>query len=373
MHPTIANVQAHVVTGWHYPSLAQVILSQYKLRAGRKVVVINTLSAANAQLACIRDDSIIGFDIEATPKKSNVAAATTPVLPDIAIDWTGKQCCLIQIAHQDILTVLDLTKIKALPMELKRIIESPHIVKCTVGVTSDTTRLWLDFRIQCRRFLDLGFMVRIGAPLLYAEKPEDHAAANISLQRCVADILGRSLDKTVQDHDWKGGLPDESQDAENYNELLQYAALDAEASLELFFVIENLVQAQMIALDRHLPEYWYCYNFIDGIAVRLYQSQLGRNIGWKWTICPCSSHYIEPQLCTIFNETRGGREPTIRVNGPFGEYRTTGWTDPSQSKSLPFILPMGSESMGRRRGGQTPSQSSKLESVRKRPTTGLIG
>ncbi|KAK7015100.1 ribonuclease H-like domain-containing protein, partial [Favolaschia claudopus] len=167
-----------------------------------EVVVISSLTVANEHLARIQDNSVIGFDIEATPKDPNVALLESPVSPDIPLDWKGKQCCLIQIAHQDLLTVLDMTKIRALPSELKRIIESPGIIKCTVGVTSDTTRLWADFRIQCRRFLDLGFMVRIGAPLLYAEKPEDNTAANISLQRCVADILGFSLSKSAQDHDW---------------------------------------------------------------------------------------------------------------------------------------------------------------------------
>ncbi|KAK6974079.1 ribonuclease H-like domain-containing protein [Favolaschia claudopus] len=269
MFPSLFDAQAHPVAG------------MYQLSYGRTIVVINDVCEANERLSSIQANAIIGFDIEAIPKRPKPATTSD------ADDWESKECCLIQIAYQESLLVLDLKKMKALPEELKRIVESAEIVKCTVGAGSDTGRLWADFQLQCRRFLDLGFMVRIAAPLLYAEKAGDPNTANISLQRCVADILGFSLDKSGQSkHDWKHGLPDEKLEPVSYQELLTYAALDADASLELFQPLKALIALQTEALQRDLPEYWYCFNFIDGMSVRLHQSRLGKNIPWKWTICP---------------------------------------------------------------------------------------
>ncbi|KAK7054075.1 ribonuclease H-like domain-containing protein [Favolaschia claudopus] len=270
---------------------------QYGLKDSRTIVVINTEIVANVHLSRIGENSVIGFDIEATSKgsKSKKEGETSG-------EWSNKQTCLIQIACADGVLVLDMTKIKgnvlmfhepilthftAMPNELKRIIESPNIVKCTVGAIGDTSRIWVDYHLQCRRFLDLGFMVRIGAPLLYAEGANDNPNANISLQRCVADVLGFILNKTGRaEYEWKDGLPEEQKEPERYREMLLYAALDAEASLELFEPIQAMVNAQKIALQRELPEYWYCLNYIDGISVRLHKSRFGKDIGWKWTICP---------------------------------------------------------------------------------------
>ncbi|KAJ7679810.1 hypothetical protein B0H17DRAFT_1138950 [Mycena rosella] len=57
-------------------------------------------------------------------------------------------------------------KIKAMPKELKRILESAEIKKTGGGLTRDITAVWDDLRIEMRNLMDVGMM----AKLVLAEK-----------------------------------------------------------------------------------------------------------------------------------------------------------------------------------------------------------
>lgn len=92
-----------------------------------------------------------------------------------------------------------LTKKPAYPSELKRILESPHIVKAGAGVVNDVQALWRDLLSDMQNVYDVGFMAR----LAMAERFPGLAYTNVGLEACAAEYLGWTLDKTFASSPWR--------------------------------------------------------------------------------------------------------------------------------------------------------------------------
>jgi ribonuclease D len=92
----------------------------------------------------------------------------------------------------------------AFPSELKRILESPNIVKAGVGLLNDISVIWNDLRINIQNMADVGLMARLQ---LVPRHAEGHFA-NLSLQTCTAELLGYRIDKSLATSDWSGELSD---------------------------------------------------------------------------------------------------------------------------------------------------------------------
>ncbi|KAJ7676148.1 hypothetical protein B0H17DRAFT_1140121 [Mycena rosella] len=108
--------------------------------------------------------------------------------------WNNIRLRLVQIARDDEVWVLDMWKIKAMPKELKRILESAEIKKTRGGLTRDITVVWDDLRIEMRNLVDVGMM----AKLVLAEKYPKMVYGNLALKTSVEDIIGFDLPKIPQ-------------------------------------------------------------------------------------------------------------------------------------------------------------------------------
>ncbi len=64
------------------------------------------------------------------------------------------------------------------------------------------------------------------------------------------------------------------------------AALDAQASLQLYQPVSQMLQQQQYRLGRTLPEDWYTFNFINGVATRIVTDYNGNSLPWNYTVCP---------------------------------------------------------------------------------------
>ncbi|KAJ7733298.1 glycoside hydrolase superfamily [Mycena metata] len=146
---------------------------------------------------------------------------------DVAWDNIGLR--LIQIAYGNDAWVIDVRAIKSVPVELRRLLESPHIAKVGVGLIKDLAVIWDDLRMEMKNLVDVGMMAR----LVTAEKHPKIAYGNMGLKTSVEEILGFELDKEKALSDWAATrLTDEQ---------IEYAALDAVASLRLHEVLTEAV------------------------------------------------------------------------------------------------------------------------------------
>ena len=65
----------------------------------------------------------------------------------------------------------------------------------------------------------------------------------------------------------------------------QDAALDAQASLEVYMWAKEKLQNKCDALGKPIPEDWYTYNFLEGKATRLQRSIRMEDRPWAQNLC----------------------------------------------------------------------------------------
>ncbi|KAJ7728777.1 hypothetical protein B0H16DRAFT_1470362 [Mycena metata] len=157
--------------------------------------------------------------------------------PDFEVDWEHAGLCLVQIAHNRKVWVLNMTRMKGFPEELRRILTSQSIVKASAGLPSDAVVLWEDTRVDVKNMADVGLMTR----LWRAESHQEDAFTFLALETAAKDVLGIDMDKTYQKGvDWKvdpheAQITCRRQSLSSKTELKSYldATLDAVVSLRL--------------------------------------------------------------------------------------------------------------------------------------------
>ncbi|KAJ7108109.1 ribonuclease H-like domain-containing protein [Mycena epipterygia] len=192
-----------------------------------KVLELTTHQEVDSELAHIIDGTV-GFDIEFVNRKPTKEEAiiythfgkSSPYRkaallgwqvvekdshPDFPVAWDHISICTIQIATTNKAWIINLTKIRAYPYELRRLITSPNIKKVGVGLISDIQRIWADLRDDALNMIDAGMM----AKLWLAEKYGDTGYSNLSLEISTAEVLGYRVNKDLQTSDWKSDLSKE--------------------------------------------------------------------------------------------------------------------------------------------------------------------
>ncbi|KAJ7229634.1 ribonuclease H-like domain-containing protein [Mycena rebaudengoi] len=170
--------------------------------------------------------------------------ATNSAFP---IAWKNIALCVIQLARGKDAWVIDITRVKAYPQELKRVLESDDVMKVGVALITDIPSMWGDLRSDVKNMVDVGLMTK----LVLADKYNTTAYGPVGLQDCVADILGFHVDKGPQKSDWKQVLTDAQ---------IKYAAIDAVASIRLYdALVPRLVELEN-QIKREIPDRWYRYN-----------------------------------------------------------------------------------------------------------------
>ncbi|KAJ7622012.1 ribonuclease H-like domain-containing protein [Mycena polygramma] len=194
--------------------------------------------------------------------------------PWFRIDWYSIKLCVVQIALEDRVLVIDVKRMRVVPNQLARILESQTIAKVGVGFLADGRVIWDGPRINVQNLVDVGLMAKLANPERYAE--EDFAP--LSLERCVKDVLGAQLDKSLQQSAW-----DEDLTAEQ----VTYAGLDAQASLEVFNAVSVMLEQKGTTLGiGEIPEDWYSFDCREGKPTRREPSYRGDILPWSTRFCP---------------------------------------------------------------------------------------
>ncbi|KAJ7436945.1 ribonuclease H-like domain-containing protein [Mycena latifolia] len=187
------------------------------------------------------------------------------------VAWEKIGLRLIQIAQDNDVWVLDMWKIKAVPKEVKRIIESPHIKKTGVGLIKDIAIIWDDLRLEMRNLVDVGMMAR----LLLAERYPKGSYGNLALKTCAQDVLGFELSKDLSVSDWAADKLDDE----------QLECLDAIALLRLYEVLEDALMRRRIEINQEIPDAWYRFNSRSGEPTRRKPGYEQTNIVWRVNDC----------------------------------------------------------------------------------------
>ncbi|KAJ7613318.1 ribonuclease H-like domain-containing protein [Mycena polygramma] len=189
-----------------------------------------------------------------------------------AIPWDNIALCLVQIARDSDVWVVDLRKMRAYPKELKRILDSPDIVKAGVGVTADIAHVWADLRTNIHNVVDAGCMAR----LLLAHKYSDNQFGNLSLQVSAAEILGYDINKEERESDWTGDITKAQK---------LYAATDAAVSLRLYERLVPALEQHRRSLGVSILENWYTMNGKYGEPMRKNLTIRGEEATWSVKDC----------------------------------------------------------------------------------------
>ncbi|KAJ7875021.1 ribonuclease H-like domain-containing protein [Mycena leptocephala] len=150
---------------------------------------------------------------------------------------------------------------------------SPHIKKVSVGLIKDIAVIWDDLRLEMNNLVDSGMMARLALTEKYAKQ----AYSNLALKTSVEDVLRFTINKDLGQSNWKAvKLSDEQ---------IEYAALDAMASVKLYDVLKDRLVQKSIDVGATIPEGWYTVNTKLGEPMRTKSAADGSEVIWKASDC----------------------------------------------------------------------------------------
>ncbi|KAJ7648261.1 ribonuclease H-like domain-containing protein [Mycena polygramma] len=256
-----------------------------------RVHYLSSASAVNDALRMIRD-GVIGFDAEYMARTlSDVENMTEEIFSNIPgskrsanivwqvwqsrqrrgrqIAWDHVGLCMVQIARDDDVWLLNMNRIRAFPTELERVLASDSIVKVGVGIAADLSVVWNDLACNMSNVLDCGLM----AKLLLHEDYKETPFTTMSLQHSVSAVLGFAISKDLQKSNWKGNKNGDFSEEQKKNVSAQNknAAIDAHASLQLYHALVPALE--QMGRDKRvlIPDAWYRFNGMYGYTVRKFQ------------------------------------------------------------------------------------------------------
>ena len=164
-------------------------------------------------LAALEGAPVIGLDIE-TAGKNGLRPQQSRIR-------------LVQIAAGEDRYVIDLDRVN--PMDtLRPLFESPDTIKVLHHAKFDVSHILHHYHIEVKNI----FCTMLASRLLAKGKSQRHGLADVSKR-----VLGRHIDKSLQNSDWSGALS-ESQ--------IQYAATDAELALELYHEMDAQIRKEKL-------------------------------------------------------------------------------------------------------------------------------
>ncbi|KAJ7029815.1 ribonuclease H-like domain-containing protein [Mycena alexandri] len=195
------------------------------------------------------------------------------IRPGFLPDWDHAGICLIQIAYERQVWVFNLTRMRAFPAELRRILTSPLILKAGAGILSDAAVLWEDVRVEVKNMADVGLMTR----LWRAEDNPDDGFNHMALDAAASEAFGVTMDKRYQKGvDWK---------LDPHEAHITYAALDAVVSLRLYEKLDGELRLANSGGNSTFSTAWYSFNSVMGEATRSRLSVRNADIPWSTKDC----------------------------------------------------------------------------------------
>ncbi|KAK4499797.1 hypothetical protein PRZ48_007983 [Zasmidium cellare] len=188
-----------------------------------KVLYCTNFETAEKQAKLFLDEPVLGFDLEWEPKSS------------IAHGTIKRNVSLIQIASEDKIGLFQIALFKGetaaelMPPTLRKILESPDVIKTGVNVSGDTRRMQLCLDVEMKGVMELSHLYRVVK--FSANQPKLVSFKLVALADQVRDVLLLPLKK------------DDSR-MSSWSRLLNgqqthYAAADAYAGLRLFHTLEK--------------------------------------------------------------------------------------------------------------------------------------
>ncbi|KAJ7758508.1 ribonuclease H-like domain-containing protein [Mycena maculata] len=197
----------------------------------------------------------IGFDTEFYDNPDKLNAKILAELTPSGVPWKRVKLCTVQVAVIGAVYVINIKKMQAFPAELRRLLASDDVLKVGVGLAADGKVIWDGVAAYVQHFVDVGLMIKYANPELYENKDQNP----LSLKCCVAQALNKALNKGPRRDNWNSKLT---------HEQIKYAALDAQASLQVYDKAVELLEAQAKRLGRPVPEDWYKFDFRAGVPTR---------------------------------------------------------------------------------------------------------
>ncbi|KAF7311174.1 hypothetical protein MKEN_01018600 [Mycena kentingensis (nom. inval.)] len=246
--------------------------AQVYLHQGYTIYYTECAATANTVLRSITEGSILGFDVEFdtqvqppfSPAEVAVLKATNMLSPFLLrgaqlalfllqrqspnafeIVWDHVRICTVQISMGKEVWVLGLTKMRNLPSEVKRILESPNIVKVACATLSQVKYLWEDLNIDVQNIIDVGLMTRLCFPHYLPIQ----GFGPLSLQESSRMILGRETEKGDLCSDWQRAQPTKKQ--------IQCAGMEAALPVQIFEIADEKLHATRSRYGCLCPTWWY--------------------------------------------------------------------------------------------------------------------
>ncbi|KAJ7115109.1 ribonuclease H-like domain-containing protein [Mycena crocata] len=276
--------------GEDHSQTEETLVTNKTTQARRKTHYLTSKREVNKALKGIVRGAI-GFDTEFVPRQSSKidklfddvfetvsGSKKTAILAWQILEIRHRRFKILWdiIAKGDDVWVINMTKIRGVPSELKRVITSEAITKTGVGMITDLQVIWADLGLEMKNVVDVGLMAR----LLLVEKYTDGAYANLSMVNAMHDVLGFTISKKLQRSNWKG------EDEELTDEQKKYAAIDANASLKLYEELVPRLQEMALQRDIRISEGWYTFNSSYGEPTRTKKTYWGKEAPWSTRDCP---------------------------------------------------------------------------------------
>ncbi|KAI0080064.1 ribonuclease H-like protein [Panus rudis PR-1116 ss-1] len=129
---------------------------------------------------------------------------------------------LVQIADDKDILLLQVSAMNEFPAALQAFLQNPNIVKAGVGIQYDCKKLWTDYNVNCRNFVDLALLARSVDNARWKGRWSDP----IGLSRLCEHYFQAALSKgRVQRSDWSAYLKDNQ---------VEYAANDCHSGFMLY-------------------------------------------------------------------------------------------------------------------------------------------
>ncbi|KAJ6512496.1 ribonuclease H-like domain-containing protein [Mycena sanguinolenta] len=211
---------------------------------------------------------VVGFDTEFQTGK-----AVNTMDP---IDWDVAKLRVIQIAFKSDVYVIHISRMRAIPQGVIRILESAAIMKVGVDFGNDARVINEVLAATMVNFVDVGVMTRFW---LAGVKFLEHGQHPVGLEICAAEVLGVKMDKAAKHSNW--GALDELTPQQ-----IQYAALDAQAVLEIYVKVKPLLRQKERDIGTNIPTFWYSHDIRQGIPTMRQISVRGEYLQWSPKFSP---------------------------------------------------------------------------------------
>ena len=187
-----------------------------------KCSVFTNKDLAEEMARLFLEEIVVGFDMEWEIAKRR-----------------GRKVSLVQLASQDRIALFHLAKFEGfdtmddlLPPSLKQVLEDPGIVKTGVHIKADSTVLSSSTKVRMQSIFELSHLYNLlEGPYEGTDDIKQYSKKAVALATQVQKHLQMPIKKdSVRISNWNATLTEEQKD---------YAACDAYASLQLYYVMEQ--------------------------------------------------------------------------------------------------------------------------------------